>query len=178
MGQPDYYAVLGVARDASTDDIRRAYVARARLLHPDTVGIGEGDGGRAMQLVNAAWWVLRDPGRRANHDRELGVAPRPGATPDPFRPAGGGAGDPDERHVPVDAQHPEPGPIGRAGDLLLFIPPAFLFGALACFALGMLMFNASLLGIGIVMLLLSGVSFVVAPFAALARDRRALRRSR
>lgn len=175
MGQPDYYALLGVGRDASTDDIRRAYVARARRHHPDATAGGVDDGGRAMQALNEAWWTLRDPGRRALHDRELGIVPRRQAwSSGEFT----GAVDPDEVHVPVDSQRPEQGPPGRAGDLLLFIPPAFLFGALACFALGMLMFNGPLLGAGVALLLLSGLSFLVAPFAALARHRRSLRRSR
>lgn len=61
----DPYAVLGVPPGSSAKAIRKAYHALARAAHPDLVG----DGGLAMmQRLNAAWAILRDPGRRAAHD--------------------------------------------------------------------------------------------------------------
>ena len=68
-----HYDVLGVRRDASPAELRAAYVSKARELHPD----GRGDvARRAMQDVNEAWRVLRDPARRTAYDEQLREAPR------------------------------------------------------------------------------------------------------
>ena len=63
---------------ASTEEVRRAYLARARALHPDRHSASSPDvardAARAMQEVNEAWRVLRDPGRRGLYDeRRRGV---------------------------------------------------------------------------------------------------------
>ena len=63
----DYYAVLGVARDASADDIKRAYRKLARKYHPDVSK--EPDAAQRMSEVNEAYTVLSDPGKRAAYDR-------------------------------------------------------------------------------------------------------------
>jgi len=57
-----------VSRSASAEEIHVAYRARARSLHPDVVA---GDD-RAMQDLNEAWRVLRDPARRRTYDATLG----------------------------------------------------------------------------------------------------------
>jgi hypothetical protein len=75
MADPTLYDVLGVAPDASAEELRRAYRARARLLHPD----GHVDAGtaaravaeRRMQDLTAAWRILGDAGRRSRYDREI-----------------------------------------------------------------------------------------------------------
>ena len=64
-----HYDVLGVPPTASHDEVRRAYHGRARLLHPDRAGDQ-----RAMQDVNEAWRVLRDPRARAAYDQALVAA--------------------------------------------------------------------------------------------------------
>lgn len=61
----DPYEVLGVPRWASTQEIRAAYVERARHAHPDLVG---GRGLEVMRALNDAWEVLKDQGRRAAYD--------------------------------------------------------------------------------------------------------------
>ena len=38
MAKPDYYATLGVAREASADDLKRAYRKLAMQYHPDQIG--------------------------------------------------------------------------------------------------------------------------------------------
>jgi molecular chaperone DnaJ len=71
----DYYAVLGVPRDASPDDIKKAYRRLARKLHPD-VNPGEEE---RFKEVTRAYEVLSDPQKRELHD--LGG--------DPFSTGGG-----------------------------------------------------------------------------------------
>lgn len=63
MSRPDHYATLGVAPDASVDDIKRAYRRAARHAHPDRGGNHE-----RMQALNEAKDVLTDPARRARYD--------------------------------------------------------------------------------------------------------------
>ena len=80
MGAANHYEVLGVAPTASADEVRRAYLGRARLLHPDRLhGLPPERSAamaRAMQDVNEAWRVLRAPASRAAYDERLaGRAP-------------------------------------------------------------------------------------------------------
>lgn len=78
----DLYEILGVSRDASDDEIKRAYRKKARELHPDT-----GGDENAFKELTTAYEVLKNPEARANYDR-FG---------DPRGPQGarmGGGGDP------------------------------------------------------------------------------------
>jgi len=95
VSERDPYEVLGVPRTASTPQIRAAYVHRARRLHPDLVGLRGLDG---MRELNDAWAILKDPTRRAAHDRANGIvasAAAPSGSPyaadDPDRPFWTGA---------------------------------------------------------------------------------------
>ena len=63
----DYYETLGVPRDASADDIRRAYRKLARKYHPD-VNKEPGAEDRFKQ-ISEAYEVLRDDDKRARYDR-------------------------------------------------------------------------------------------------------------
>lgn len=87
----DYYSTLGVRRDASADEIKRAYRKLARELHPDVNP--EPDAQQRFREVTAAYEVLSDPQRRRLVD--MGGDPlAPGAGPgmtDPF--SGFGLGD-------------------------------------------------------------------------------------
>lgn len=63
----DYYEVLGVARDASAEQIKKAFRKLARKYHPDVSK--ETDAEARMQAINEAHTVLSDPERRAAYDR-------------------------------------------------------------------------------------------------------------
>ena len=64
----DYYETLGVARDASTDDIKRAFRRLARDSHPDA-NPGDTSAEARFREVAEAYEVLSDPNRRAAYDR-------------------------------------------------------------------------------------------------------------
>src|SRR5437879_6143780 len=63
---PDLYAVLGVAPDASEDEIKRAYRQLARELHPDVNGDPHAE--QRFKEVTAAYDTLSDPDRRRRYD--------------------------------------------------------------------------------------------------------------
>jgi len=67
----DYYRLLGVDRQANGGQIRRAFRARARKLHPDL-----GGNAAAMRELNEAYEVLRDQATRMAYDLDRGPAER------------------------------------------------------------------------------------------------------
>lgn len=76
----DYYQALGVTREASAEDIKKAFRKLARKYHPDVSK--EPDAEQRMKEVNEAYAVLSDPQRRAAYD-QLSQGCRPG---EDFRP--------------------------------------------------------------------------------------------
>jgi len=62
----DYYAALGVARDAGADEIKRAYRQMARKYHPDVSK--EADAEERFKQIAEAYEVLKDPEKRAAYD--------------------------------------------------------------------------------------------------------------
>ncbi len=68
MPTRDYYEILGVARGASAEDIKRAYRALAREHHPD-VAHDKSKAEHRFKEINEAYEVLSDPKKRGQYDR-------------------------------------------------------------------------------------------------------------
>jgi curved DNA-binding protein CbpA len=154
----DHYEVLGVDRDATTAVIRRAYLAKARLVHPD-FHVGADGGTRAeaerqMRQLNEAWGVLGDERNRLDYDGDLrtrrrqALDDRPAGTPSPdFVPY---VDDETDYAALLDDAGPGNGAtVPRSVQLASFAP---------------------LLAIGFVCLVLSGLAFVAAPAFAVMRS--------
>lgn len=67
MEYKDYYKVLGVARGANTDDIKKAFRKLARKYHPD-VNPGDKKAEAKFKEINEAYEVLSDPDKRRKYD--------------------------------------------------------------------------------------------------------------
>ncbi len=65
--EKDYYKALGVAKDASQADIKKAYRKLARQFHPDA-NKGEAKAEERFKEVSAAYDVLSDPSKRKEYD--------------------------------------------------------------------------------------------------------------
>jgi molecular chaperone DnaJ len=83
MPTKDYYDILGVARDASGDDIKRAYRTLARKHHPD-VAPDKAEAEHLFKEINEAYEVLSDPNKRAQYDRFGSVGNGAGMGPEDF----------------------------------------------------------------------------------------------
>lgn len=81
----DFYAILGIAKDASDADIKKAYRKLAREHHPDT-NSGNSASEKKFKDISEAYSVLSDPEERQQYDaiRAMGGGAR-------FAPGGGGA---------------------------------------------------------------------------------------
>jgi molecular chaperone DnaJ len=82
--QKDFYKVLGVSKDASTEDIKKAYRKLARANHPDA-NPGDSAAEDRFKAISEAHAVLADPAKRKEYDQMRSMFGTGG-----FRPPGGG----------------------------------------------------------------------------------------
>lgn len=64
----DYYELLEITREASDDEIKRAFRQKVRSCHPDRCP-GDSEAESRFKLINEAYTVLSDPNKRMNYDR-------------------------------------------------------------------------------------------------------------
>jgi molecular chaperone DnaJ len=92
MAKQDYYVVLGVARDASADEMKKAYRKLAMQFHPDRNPNNHAAEAKFKDL-NEAYDVLKDDQKRAAYDRFGHAAFEQGGGPQAGFTEGGGLGD-------------------------------------------------------------------------------------
>jgi molecular chaperone DnaJ len=87
--RPDYYKILGVGKNASEDEIKKAYRKLARQYHPDR-NAGDRRAEERFKEVSQAHDVLSDPEKRKQYDR--GTGPFGFSMPGGFDPSSFGSG--------------------------------------------------------------------------------------
>jgi molecular chaperone DnaJ len=78
----DYYEVLGIPRDASSEDIKKAFRRKARQYHPDVSDSPDAEA--KFKEINEAYAILNDPQKRGVYDRYGHAAVEGTYTGDPF----------------------------------------------------------------------------------------------
>ena len=66
MGKSDYYAILGISRNATDEDLKRSYKKLAIKFHPDKNHAPQAS--EAFKKVGAAYACLTDPEKRRYYD--------------------------------------------------------------------------------------------------------------
>lgn len=87
VAKQDYYATLGVAREANADELKRAYRKLAMQYHPDR-NPGDKNAEARFKELNEAYDVLKDDQKRAAYDRFGHAAFENGGGPGGFSPGG------------------------------------------------------------------------------------------
>jgi len=69
LAKKDYYEILGVSKDASTDDVKKAYKELVKKWHPDLHPDNKSEAEQKFKEIHEAYEVLSDPQKRAQYDR-------------------------------------------------------------------------------------------------------------
>lgn len=69
MANENYYDILGISRDASQSEIKKAYRTKAKVYHPDINA--SVDAQSKMKQINVAYDTLSDPGKKERYDYSL-----------------------------------------------------------------------------------------------------------
>ncbi|MDQ3897635.1 MAG: DnaJ domain-containing protein [Actinomycetota bacterium] len=164
-----YYELLGVKRDATAEEIQRAYRLLARRYHPDVAPDADRD---TMAAINAAWAVLGDPIRRGTYDAALG-GPEPPARPAPPPES-------DWQPLPYDDDDLDPEDLSdepyasarpRPSDHLVMTPVLLVVVAAAMFFLSIMSGSTGLRTFSILLVPVSGLGFVMAPLFVMLRSK-------
>lgn len=186
----NHYDALGVPARAGASDIRQAYLAAARLHHPDfhvaDDEVTRSYHARQMQLANEAWEILGDVSARQLYDASIRLAVGPPTERirpdrDPVTPPGKGwtprrSDDGWQRDFRAWADEDETlapdRPGARRNRGVLSIVPIALFGlAVLCGFLGLVLSARPLIAAGFISLALSGALFVMLPIFEMSRGR-------
>ena len=89
----DPYELLGVSRDASVEDVKRAYRKAVRVYHPD-VNPGNAAAEERFKEIQQAYGILSDPRKRREHARTTSAGRTAGTFGETDRPAGRSAESP------------------------------------------------------------------------------------
>ena len=176
-----HYETLGVTPDASMVEIKKAYLAAARDAHPDLNNHSDAARQRAedrMRDINAAWAVLGDVDERSSYDRKRLTANRP-ERPGPrfhttatgeqaFRPF-----DDDDDDDPFDERDDRPITNSRLPRWLQMLPVILVGGGILCLGFGAVAGIVALVNLGLISMILGGVSFLTVPIIAVGMAARA-----
>lgn len=67
----NHYQTLGIPRDATSQEIKKAFRSLAIRYHPDVTRLDKALADERFKLVSEAYWVLKDPMRRREYNRTL-----------------------------------------------------------------------------------------------------------
>ncbi len=160
------YEILGCDRQLSTAEIRRAYLRLARIYHPDYYAAATPEKQLAaefkMQVVNGAWYTLRDPDRRRHYDlfgpKHIGSVPPPEA----------------ETEAP-GSDAPKSSEISetqRVAPQLVRVPVGLLVAGIVMLGAGFMFEQRPLLMGALVIVFAAGLAFITASMFAMPKARR------
>ncbi len=174
-----HYEELGVPRTATAAEIRSSYLALARRFHPDRLShVGPEDRAAAaerMSRINAAWAVLGHEERRANYDRALVRSGGEPATAATIRDPGRDWTPFDDAEDEIDPRLLDDTPIGgpTLRRELTLLPAILSVAGVFITILGLVIGLGPLIGLGLILLVAAGLSFLVIPLIALAKSSQA-----